>query len=138
MSEKVFAKIMFSLFYIIKQLFLQIMCKNQLIQVNRLQEIMNNFDLPPVLTHLPDKVQRLDLCRRWLNCSFYVFQVNICLNNTCIIFIFTICACTFSTCSSVVFASAAVAHGIIVLLKKAISCFMNIIYKRIFLNFGVI
>ena len=49
-----------------------------------------------------------------------------------------ICACTCSTCSFVVFASAAVAHGIIVLLKKSISYFMNIMYKRIFLNFGVI
>ena len=61
-----------------------------------------------------------------------------CLNYTCIIFIFLICACTCSTCSFVVFASAAVAHGIIVLLKKSISYFMNIMYKRIFLNFGVI
>ena len=51
---------------------------------------------------------------------------------------FQFCACTFSTCSSAVFASAAVAHGIIVLLKKSMSCFMNIMYKRIFLNFGVI
>ena len=52
---------------------------------------------------------------------------------------FLICACTCSTCSFVVFASAAVAHGIIVLLKKSIPFFfMNIIYKRIFLNFGVI
>ena len=42
------------------------------------------------------------------------------------------------TCSFVVFASAAVAHGIIVFLKKSISYFMNIMYKRIFLNFGVI
>ena len=61
-----------------------------------------------------------------------------CLNYTCIIFIFLMCACTCSTCSFVVFASAAVAHGIIVLLKKLISYFMNIMYKRIFLNFGVI
>ena len=61
------------------------------------------------------------------------------LNYTCIIFIFLICACTCSTCSFVVFASAAVAHGIIVLLKKiVISYFVNIMYKRIFLNFGVI
>ena len=43
-----------------------------------------------------------------------------------------------STCSFVVFASAAVAHGIIVLLKKSISYFINIMYKHIFLNFGVI
>ena len=34
--------------------------------------------------------------------------------------------------------AAAVAHGIIVLLKKSISYFMNIMYKHIFLNFGVI
>ena len=63
-----------------------------------------------------------------------------CLNYTCIIFIFLVCACTCSTCSFVVFASAAVAHGIIVLLKKSISYFMNIMYmyKRIFLYFGVI
>ena len=27
------------------------MCKNQLIQINRLQEIMNNVDLTLVLTH---------------------------------------------------------------------------------------
>ena len=53
-------------------------------------------------------------------------------------FYFLICACTCSTCNFVVFASAAVAHGIIVLLKnKTISYFMNIMYKRIFLNFGV-
>ena len=61
-----------------------------------------------------------------------------CLNYTCIIFIFSICACTCSTCNFAVFASAAVAHGIIVLLKKSISYFMNIMYKHIFLNFGVI
>ena len=51
---------------------------------------------------------------------------------------FLICACTCSTCSFVVFASAAVAHGIIVLLKKSISYFMNITYKHTFLNFGEI
>ena len=51
---------------------------------------------------------------------------------------FSICACTFPTCSFVVFASATVVHAIIVLLKKSISYFMNIIYKRIFLDFGVI
>ena len=62
--EKGFAKMIFSLFYIIKQLFLQIMCKNHLIQVNRLQEIINNVDRLLVLTHPPDKVRRLDLCRR--------------------------------------------------------------------------
>ena len=89
MSRKSFAKMLFSLFYIIKQLFLQIICKTQLIQVNRLQEIMNNVDLLLVsVTHPPDKVRRLDLCWRWLICPFYVFQVNICLNYTCIIFIF--------------------------------------------------
>ena len=75
-------------FYIIKQLFLQIMCKIQFIQVNDFQEIMNNLDLPLVLTHPPKEVRRLDLCRRWLISSFYVFQVNIGLNYTCIIFIF--------------------------------------------------
>ena len=37
-----------------------------------------------------------------------------------------------------VFASAEVALGIIVLLKKSISYFMNIMYKHIFLNFGEI
>ena len=63
MSEKLFAKMIFSLFYIIEQLFIQIMCKNQLTQVNHLQEIMNNVDLPLVLTHPPEEVQRLDLCR---------------------------------------------------------------------------
>ena len=41
-------------------------------------------------------------------------------------------------CSFVVSASAAEAHRIIVVLKKSISYFMNIINKRIFLNFGVI
>ena len=61
------------------------------------------------------------------------------LNYTCItFFFFLICACTCCACSFVVFASAAVAHGIIVLLKKSISYFMDIIYKHIFLNFGVI
>ena len=63
MSEKLFAKMIVSLFYIIRQSFIQIMCKNQLIQVNRLQEIMNNVDLPVVLTHPPEEVRRLDLCR---------------------------------------------------------------------------
>ena len=53
-------------------------------------------------------------------------------------FFFLICACTCSTCSFVAFASTAVAHGIIVLLKKSISYFMNIMYKHIFLNFGEI
>ena len=61
-----------------------------------------------------------------------------CLNYPCIISIFLICACTCSTCSFVVFALVAVAHRIIVLLKKSISYFMDIIYKCIFLNFGVI
>ena len=54
------------------------------------------------------------------------------------VYFFLICACTCSTCSLVVFASAAVAHGFIVLLKKSISYFINIMYKSIFLNFGVI
>ena len=53
-------------------------------------------------------------------------------------FFFLIRTCACSTCSFVVFASAAVAHGIIVFLKKSISYFMNIMYKHIFLNFGVI
>ena len=61
-----------------------------------------------------------------------------CLNYTCIIFIVLICACTCSMCSFVVIASTAAAHGIIVLLKKLISYTMNIMYKHIFLNFGVI
>ena len=61
-----------------------------------------------------------------------------CLNYTSIILIFLIRASTCSTCSFVVFASAAVAHGFIVLLKKSKSYFMNIMYKNIFLNFGVI
>ena len=55
-----------------------------------------------------------------------------CLNYTCTIFIF------FNLRQFVVFTSAAVAHGIIVLLKKSKSYFMNIMYKPIFLNFGVI
>ena len=62
-----------------------------------------------------------------------------CLTYTCIIILFfLICACTCSTCSFVVFASAAVVHGFIVLLKKSISYFMNIMYKYICLNFDVI
>ena len=62
-----------------------------------------------------------------------------CLSYTCIIFVFfLICACTFSTCSFVFSVSAAIAHGIIVLLKKSISYFMNILYKHIFLHFGAI
>ena len=43
----------FSLLYIIRQLFIQIMCKNHLIQVNCLQEIMNNVDLPLVSSPEP-------------------------------------------------------------------------------------
>ena len=62
MSEKLFAKMIVSLFYIIRQSFIQIMYKNQLIQVNLLQEIMNNVDLPLVLTHPPEEVLWLDLC----------------------------------------------------------------------------
>ena len=61
--EKLFAKMTFSLVYIIRQLFIQIMCKNQLIQINRLQEIVNNVDLPLVLTHPPEEVRRLDIFR---------------------------------------------------------------------------
>ena len=53
-------------------------------------------------------------------------------------YFFSICAFTCFTCSFVVFASAAVAHEIIVLLKKSISYFMDIMYKHIFLKFGVI
>ena len=56
MSDKLFTKMIYSLFYTIRQLFIQIMCKNQLIQVNRLQEIMNNVDLPLVLKHPPEEV----------------------------------------------------------------------------------
>ena len=63
MSEKLFANMIFSLYFIEKQLFIQIMCKNQLIQVNRSQEIMKNVDLPLVLIHPPEEVRRLDLCR---------------------------------------------------------------------------
>ena len=118
MSEKLFAKMTFSLFYIIRQLFIQIMCRNQSIQINRFQEIMSNVDLPLVLTHPPEEVRRLDLFRWLIIYSFYIFQDNMCLNYTCIMLIFLICACTCSKCSFVVFASAAVAHGIIVLLKK--------------------
>ena len=73
MLEKNFANIIFSLFYIIKQLFIQILCKNQLIQVNHLQEIMKNVDLLLVLTHLPEEVRRLDLCHWLLNYPFYGF-----------------------------------------------------------------
>ena len=59
-----------------------------------------------------------------------------CLNYTRIIFMFfNLC---LHVCSFVVFASAAVEHGIIVLLKKSISYFMKIMYKHIFLNFGVL
>ena len=54
-------------------------------------------------------------------------------------YFFLICACTCSTYRFVDFASATVAHGIIVFLKKkSISYFINITYKYIFLNFGVI
>ena len=72
-SDKLFANIIFSPFYIIKQVFIQIMCKNQLILVDRLQEIMKNVDLPLVLTHPPEEVRRLDLCRWLLNYPFYGF-----------------------------------------------------------------
>ena len=59
-----------------------------------------------------------------------------CLNYPYIFFL--ICACTCSTCSFVVFASVAVEHGINVPLNKSISYFMKIMYKHIFLNFGVL
>ena len=59
-----------------------------------------------------------------------------CLNYTCKIFIFSICA--FSTCSFVVFASTAVGTELSCFFKKSISYFMTIMYKHIFLNFGVI
>ena len=62
-----------------------------------------------------------------------------CLNYKCITFIFfKFPPARVPRAVFVVFASAAVAHGIIVLLKKSISYFMNIMYKHIFLNFGVI
>ena len=86
MSEKGFRQNVILTFYIIWQLFLQKMCKNQLIQINRFQEIMNNVDLPLVLTHPPEEVRQVDLCQRWLISPFYVFQVNIGLNYTCIFF----------------------------------------------------
>ena len=41
-------------------------------------------------------------------------------------------------CSFVVFASVAVSHGIVVFLKTSKFYFMNIIYKHLFPNFGVI
>ena len=101
---------------------------------------MNNVNLLVVLTHPPDKVPTarplLEMAYLPILCSsgqhvselhmyhFYLF--------------FSLCACTFFTCNFVVFASAAVAHGIIVLLKKSISYFMSIMCKRTFLNFGVI
>ena len=91
--------------------------QTSLIQVNRLQEIMNNVDLPLVLTHPPEEVRWLDLRGRLLIYPFYVFQVNTIPNYTCIFF-FSICACTLSTCSFVVFTSNTVAHGIVMLLKK--------------------
>ena len=49
---------------------------------------------------------------------------------------FSICGCTCSTCSFVVFASFTVAHGNIVLLKKSISYFINIMYNHILHIFG--
>ena len=63
-----------------------------------------------------------------------------CLNYTCIIFFFfLVCACTWNTCtcSFVVLASATVAHGIVVLLKKFDILFYEY-HVHIFLNFGVI
>ena len=48
-----------------------------------------------------------------------------CLNYTCIIFIFLNLRLH-------------VIHGIIVLLKKSISYFMNVMFKHIIFNFGVI
>ena len=139
MSEKVLSKMIFSLFYIIKQLFLQIMSKNQLIQVNRLKEIMNNVDLPLVLTHPPDKVRRLDLCRRWLICPFYVFfQVNICLSYTCIIFIFffnlRLQVFHLQFCCFRIDRRSARNYRAF----EKNNYFMNIMYKRILLNFGII
>ena len=61
-----------------------------------------------------------------------------CLTYTCTIFIFFNLRVDFSPCRLAVSTSAAEAHGIIVLLKKSISYFMNILYNHIFLNFGVI
>ena len=61
-----------------------------------------------------------------------------CLNYTCIIFVSFNLRLHMFHMQFCCFASATVAHGIIVLLKKSISYFMNIMYKRIFLNFGVI
>ena len=60
-----------------------------------------------------------------------------CLNYTCIIFIFFNLRLHVSHVQFCCFRMAAVAHGIIMLLKKSISYFMNIMYKHIFLNFGV-
>ena len=61
-----------------------------------------------------------------------------CLNYCIIFFFFSICACTFSICSFVVFTSAAIAHRIIVFLKKLIFYLMKIVYSHKFLNIGVI
>ena len=51
-------------------------------------------------------------------------------------YFFSIRACTFSTCSFVVFILAAVAE-LLRVWKKSIFYFMDIMYKHIFLNFGV-
>ena len=92
---------------------------------------MSNVDLPLVLTRPPEEVRRLPL-------SVIDNLLILCFSGQHVselhmyhVYFFLICACTCSTCSFVVFASAAVAHGIIMLLKKSISYFMNIMYKRI-------
>ena len=54
LPESHVTSMIFSLSYIIKHLFIQIMCKNQLTQINHFQELMKHVDLPFVLTDLPE------------------------------------------------------------------------------------
>ena len=62
------------------------------------------------------------------------------LNYTCMIFIFFNLRLHVFHMQFCCFASAAVTvvHRIILLFKKSISYFVNIMYKHIFINFGVI
>ena len=99
---------------------------------------MNNVDLLVVLTHPPDKVPTARPLLEMDNLPIYCSSGQHVSELQMYHFYFSLCACTFFTCNFVVFASGAVAHGIIVFLKNSTSYFMSIVYKRIFLNFGVI
>ena len=80
---------------------------------------MNNVDFLVVLTHPSDKVPTvrplLEMANLPILCSSGQHVSELHMYH---FYFFSLCACMFFTCNFVVFASAAVAYGIIVLLKN--------------------